>query len=58
MLIPESGGKIDNTAGVHFTVIDPELDRGFISNQNTCPDASFQLSPSSGVRWGVNKSPN
>jgi DNA-binding beta-propeller fold protein YncE len=25
-------GKIDNTAGVHFTVIDPELDRGFISN--------------------------
>jgi DNA-binding beta-propeller fold protein YncE len=31
----ESGkviGKIDNTPGVHFTVIDPELDRGFISN--------------------------
>jgi hypothetical protein len=25
-------GKIDNTVGVHFTVIDPELDRGFISN--------------------------
>ena len=25
-------GKIDNTPGVHFTVIDPELDRGFISN--------------------------
>jgi len=24
-------GKIDNTPGVHFTVIDPELDRGFIS---------------------------
>ena len=31
MLIPEAGGKDDNT-GVHFTVIDPELDRGFISN--------------------------
>src|SRR5262249_2516228 len=31
----ESGklvGKIDNTPGAHFTVIDPELDRGFISN--------------------------
>jgi DNA-binding beta-propeller fold protein YncE len=31
----ESGkviGKIDNTPSVHFTVIDPELDRGFISN--------------------------
>jgi DNA-binding beta-propeller fold protein YncE len=31
----ESGkviGKIDNTPGVHFTVIDPEFDRGFISN--------------------------
>src|SRR5262245_18652650 len=31
----ESGkviGKIDNTPGVHFTVIDPELHRGFISN--------------------------
>src|SRR6266581_2682038 len=25
-------GTIDNTPGVHFTVIDPELDRGFISN--------------------------
>jgi DNA-binding beta-propeller fold protein YncE len=25
-------GKIDNTPGVHFTVMDPELDRGFISN--------------------------
>jgi DNA-binding beta-propeller fold protein YncE len=25
-------GKIDYTPGVHFTVIDPELDRGFISN--------------------------
>ncbi len=25
-------GKIGNTPGVHFTVIDPELDRGFISN--------------------------
>jgi DNA-binding beta-propeller fold protein YncE len=25
-------GKIDNTPGVHFTVIDPELGRGFISN--------------------------
>jgi hypothetical protein len=25
-------GKIDNTPGVHFTVIDPELKRGFISN--------------------------
>ena len=25
-------GKINNTPGVHFTVIDPELDRGFISN--------------------------
>src|SRR5262249_29154999 len=25
-------GKIDNTPGVHFTVIDPELNRGFISN--------------------------
>ncbi len=25
-------GKIDNTPGVHFTVVDPELDRGFISN--------------------------
>src|SRR5262249_44664238 len=25
-------GKIDDTPGVHFTVIDPELDRGFISN--------------------------
>jgi DNA-binding beta-propeller fold protein YncE len=25
-------GKIDNTPGVHFTVIDQELDRGFISN--------------------------
>src|SRR5262249_10862342 len=25
-------GKIDNTPGVRFTVIDPELDRGFISN--------------------------
>jgi DNA-binding beta-propeller fold protein YncE len=25
-------GKIDNTPGAHFTVIDPELDRGFISN--------------------------
>ncbi len=25
-------GRIDNTPGVHFTVIDPELDRGFISN--------------------------
>jgi DNA-binding beta-propeller fold protein YncE len=25
-------GKIDNTPGVHFTVIDPELDRGFISS--------------------------
>jgi len=25
-------GKIDNTPGVHFTVIDPELDQGFISN--------------------------
>ena len=25
-------GKIDNTPGVHFTVIDPELDHGFISN--------------------------
>jgi DNA-binding beta-propeller fold protein YncE len=25
-------GTIDNTLGVHFTVIDPELDRGFISN--------------------------
>src|SRR5262245_64174698 len=25
-------GKIDNTPGVHFTVIDPALDRGFISN--------------------------
>jgi len=31
----ESGklvGKIDDTPGVHFTVIDPELGRGFISN--------------------------
>jgi DNA-binding beta-propeller fold protein YncE len=25
-------GKIDDTLGAHFTVIDPELDRGFISN--------------------------
>jgi DNA-binding beta-propeller fold protein YncE len=25
-------GKIDDTPGAHFTVIDPELDRGFISN--------------------------
>jgi DNA-binding beta-propeller fold protein YncE len=25
-------GRIDNTPGAHFTVIDPELDRGFISN--------------------------
>ena len=25
-------GKIDNTPGAHFTVIDPELGRGFISN--------------------------
>jgi DNA-binding beta-propeller fold protein YncE len=25
-------GKIANTPGVHFTVVDPELDRGFISN--------------------------
>jgi DNA-binding beta-propeller fold protein YncE len=25
-------GKIDKTPGVHFTVIDPDLDRGFISN--------------------------
>src|SRR5437870_2152802 len=25
-------GKIDNTPGVHFAVIDPELNRGFISN--------------------------
>jgi DNA-binding beta-propeller fold protein YncE len=25
-------GRIDDTPGVHFTVIDPELDRGFISN--------------------------
>ena len=25
-------GKIDNTPGVHFTIIDPELNRGFISN--------------------------
>src|SRR5262245_2156325 len=25
-------GTIDHTPGVHFTVIDPELDRGFISN--------------------------
>jgi DNA-binding beta-propeller fold protein YncE len=25
-------GRVDNTPGVHFTVIDPELDRGFISN--------------------------
>jgi DNA-binding beta-propeller fold protein YncE len=25
-------GKIDNTPGVHFTVIDPDLSRGFISN--------------------------
>src|SRR4051812_252914 len=25
-------GKIDNTPGVHFTVIDPDLNRGFISN--------------------------
>jgi DNA-binding beta-propeller fold protein YncE len=25
-------GKIENTPGVHFTVIDPELNRGFISN--------------------------
>jgi DNA-binding beta-propeller fold protein YncE len=25
-------GKIDNTPGVHFTVIDPQLGRGFISN--------------------------
>ena len=25
-------GKISNTPGAHFTVIDPELDRGFISN--------------------------
>jgi DNA-binding beta-propeller fold protein YncE len=25
-------GRIDNTPGVHFTVIDPELERGFISN--------------------------
>jgi DNA-binding beta-propeller fold protein YncE len=25
-------GKIDNTPGVHFTVVDPGLDRGFISN--------------------------
>jgi len=25
-------GKIDNTPGAHFAVIDPELDRGFISN--------------------------
>src|SRR5215470_16102196 len=25
-------GKIDNTPGVHFTVIDPDLGRGFISN--------------------------
>jgi DNA-binding beta-propeller fold protein YncE len=25
-------GKIDDTPGVHFTVIDPELGRGFISN--------------------------
>jgi DNA-binding beta-propeller fold protein YncE len=25
-------GKIDNTPGVHFTVIDPDLQRGFISN--------------------------
>src|SRR5207253_4687267 len=25
-------GKIDNTPSVHFTVVDPELDRGFISN--------------------------
>src|SRR5467141_2427568 len=25
-------GRIDNTPGVHFTVVDPELERGFISN--------------------------
>src|SRR5262249_36271385 len=25
-------GKIDNTPGVHFTIIDPDLGRGFISN--------------------------
>jgi len=25
-------GRVDNTPGVHFTVIDPELERGFISN--------------------------
>jgi DNA-binding beta-propeller fold protein YncE len=25
-------GKIDNTPSAHFTVIDPDLDRGFISN--------------------------
>jgi DNA-binding beta-propeller fold protein YncE len=25
-------GKIENTPGVHFTVIDPDLNRGFISN--------------------------
>jgi DNA-binding beta-propeller fold protein YncE len=25
-------GKIENTPGAHFTVIDPELNRGFISN--------------------------
>jgi DNA-binding beta-propeller fold protein YncE len=25
-------GKINNTPGIHFTVIDPERDRGFISN--------------------------
>jgi DNA-binding beta-propeller fold protein YncE len=28
----QSVGKIDNTPGVHFTVIDPESDRGFVSN--------------------------
>jgi DNA-binding beta-propeller fold protein YncE len=35
VLDPDSGkliGKIENTPGVHFTVIDAELNRGFVSN--------------------------
>src|SRR6266516_1691897 len=36
-------GKIDNTPGAHFTVIDPELDRGFISNGGAARLTIFTL---------------
>jgi hypothetical protein len=47
-------GKIDNTHGAHFTVIDPELDRGFISNGGAARLTIFTLSGRMLVRLASN----